>query len=218
MDAESLVQNIELVSDTIVPETVQAELSTIFDSPRNKSKLAKEIVKFAARFPLSDVILTIYTTYHSPLGPLMFSTLDHSDVKKVIQSHHWMKPMINYSFPLRIPEHCLFPTMSSRRRFSIVVRGIQETPEHCPVASWFLDLIWLSTCECCGKEIKSGYCTMALLFFRLVPRCLKHHIIKISPNDRARLFRRQHFHGAQNRIHLSTDHTMLVSRLYCLKK
>jgi hypothetical protein len=30
--------------------------------------------------------------------------------------------------------------------------------------------------------------------------------------------RRQYFHGDQNGIHLSTDHTMLVSRLYCLKK
>jgi hypothetical protein len=41
MDAESLVRNIKLVSDTVVPETVEAELSSIFDSPRNKSKLAK---------------------------------------------------------------------------------------------------------------------------------------------------------------------------------
>jgi hypothetical protein len=219
MDAESLVRNIELVSDTVVPETLQGELSTIFDSPRNNSKLAQEIVTFAARCPLSDVMLTIYTTYHSPLGPLMFSTLDHSDVMEVIEAHYWMKPMMNYSFPFRLPEHCLFPTMSSRRRFSIVVRGIQDTPEHRPVASRFLDLIWLSTCEFCANEITSGYCTMALRFFlRLCPSCLKHHIIKISPNDGARLFRRQHFHGAQNQIHLSTDHTMLVSRLYCLKK
>jgi hypothetical protein len=138
-------------------------------------------------------------------------------VKEVIQAHYWMKLMMNYSFPLRIPEHCLFPTMSSRRRLSIVVRGIQETPEHRPVASRFLDLIWLSKSECCGKEITSGYCTMSPSFFRLYPRCLRHHIIKISPKDAARLFRRQHSHGAQNRNHLSTDHTMLVSRLYCLK-
>jgi hypothetical protein len=88
MDAESLVRNIELVSDTVVPETVEAELSSIFDSPRNTSKLAKEIVKFAARFTLCDVMLTIYTTYHSPLGPLLFSHLDHSDVKEVIQDHY----------------------------------------------------------------------------------------------------------------------------------
>jgi hypothetical protein len=87
MDAESLVRNIELVSDTFLPETVEAELSSIFDSPRNKSKLAKEIVKFSAKFPLCDVMLTIYTTYHSPLGPLLFSHLDHSDVKEVIQAH-----------------------------------------------------------------------------------------------------------------------------------
>jgi hypothetical protein len=56
------------------------------------------------------------------------------------------------------------------------------------------------------------------IFLRLCPKCLKQHIVKISPNDGARLFRRQHFQGAHNRIHISTDHTMLVSRLYCLKK
>jgi hypothetical protein len=140
-------------------------------------------------------------------------------VKEVIEAFHWMTPMMNYSFPLRLPEHCIFPTMSSRRRFRILVQGIQETPAQRPDASRFLDLIWLSTCECCASEIMSGYCTMALRFFlRLCPKCLKHHIIKISPNDGARLFRRQHFHWAQNRIHISTDHTMLVSRLYCLKK
>jgi hypothetical protein len=103
MDAESLVRNIELVSDTVLPETVEAEFSSIFDSPRNKSKLAKEIVKIAARFPLSDVMLTIYTMYHSQLGPFLFSHLDHSDVNEVIQAHYWMKPMMNYSFPLRLP-------------------------------------------------------------------------------------------------------------------
>jgi hypothetical protein len=68
------------------------------------------------------------------------------------------------------------------------------------------------------KKARQGTALWHFVFFRLCPRCLKHHIIKISPNDGARLFRRQHFHGAHNRIHLSTDHTMLVSRLYCLKK
>jgi hypothetical protein len=162
-------------------------------------------------------MLTIYTTYHSPLCSLLFSYLDHSDVKTMIEAFHWLKPMMNYSFPLRLPELCLFPTMYSRCRFSILVQAIQETPEHRPDASRFLDLIWLSTCKYCACNITSGYCTMTLHFFlRLCPNCLKHHIIKISTNDGARLFRHHHFHGAQNRIHLSTDHTMLVSRLYCL--
>jgi hypothetical protein len=127
--------------------------------------------------------------------------------------------MMNYSFPLRIPELCFSPTMSYRCRFRIIFQEIQETPEHSPDASRFLDLMWLSTCEYCASDITSGYCTMTLSFFlRLCPKCLKHQIIKISPNDSARLFRRQHLHGAHNRIHLSTDHTMLVSRLYCLSK
>jgi hypothetical protein len=166
-------------------------VSSISDSPCNKSKQATAIVEFAAKYPLCDVMLTIYTTYHSPLCPLLFSHLDHSDVREVIEALSWMKPIMNYSFTLRLPEHCLFPTMFSRHRSSIVVRGIQETPEHRPDASRFSDLICLSTCECCAKEITSGYCTMALRFFlRLCPKCLKHHIIKISPNDGARLFRR----------------------------
>jgi hypothetical protein len=106
MDAESLVRNIDLASDIIVPETlnsttvqpdetgssavyfgeddlkkaklfyktqqkltaadhnnkVKAELSSIFDSPRYKSPEATAIVVHAAKFPLSDVMLTIYTT------------------------------------------------------------------------------------------------------------------------------------------------------------
>jgi hypothetical protein len=132
-------------------------------------------------------MFTIYTTYHSPLCSLLFSYLDHSDVKTMIEAFHWLKPMMNYSFPLRLPELCLF---------LILVQAIQETPEHRPEASRFLDLIWLSTCEYCASDITSGYCTMALrFFFILCPKCLKHHIINISPNDVARLFRRQHFHG-----------------------
>jgi hypothetical protein len=120
MDAETLVRNIELVSDTIVPETVKAEVSSISDSPRNKSKQATTIVEFSAKYPLCDVMLTIYTTYHSPLCALLFSHLEHIDVKEVIEAFPWMKPMMNYSFPLRLPEHWLFPTMFSRHCFSII--------------------------------------------------------------------------------------------------
>jgi hypothetical protein len=153
IDAKSLVRNIDLVSDIIVPETVKAELSSVFDSPRYKSPEATAIVVHAAKFTLGDFMLTIYTTYHSPLCCLLFSHLYHSDMKAVIEAFHWMKPMMNYSFPLRLPEHCLFPTTSSRRRFRILVQGVQETPQHHPDESWFLDLIWLSTCKCCASEI-----------------------------------------------------------------
>jgi hypothetical protein len=197
---------------------VKAELSSIFETPHYKSPEARSIIVHAAKFTLSEIMLKIYTTYHSPLSRLLFSYLEHSDVKTMIEIFHWMKPLMNYSFPLRLPELSLFPTMSSRRRLRIIVQSIQETPEHRPDASRFLDLISLSTCEYCACDITSGYCTMALFFKRLCPKCLKQHIIEISPNDGARLFRRQHFHGARNRIHLPADHTMLVSRLYCLKK
>jgi hypothetical protein len=106
MDAELLVRNIDLVSDIIVPETlnsttvqpnetdssvvyfgeddleiaklfyktqlkltavdhdkkVKAELSSIFETPCYKSPEARAIVFHAAKFTLSDVMLTIYTT------------------------------------------------------------------------------------------------------------------------------------------------------------
>jgi hypothetical protein len=140
---------------------VKSELSSIFHTPHYKSPEARAIIVHAAKFPLSDVMLTIYTTYRS----LLFSYLDHSDVKTTIEAFYWLKPMMNYSFPLRIPELSLFPTISSRCRFRVLAQAIQETPEHRPDASRFLDLIWLSTCEYCACDITSGYCTMALHFF-----------------------------------------------------
>jgi hypothetical protein len=73
MDAESLVRNIDLVSDIIVSEMVKAELTSIFDSPRYKSPQAAAIVDHNAKFTPCDVMLTIYTTYHSPLCRLLFS-------------------------------------------------------------------------------------------------------------------------------------------------
>jgi hypothetical protein len=41
---------------------VKAELSSIFDTPRCKLSEARAIVFHSAKFPLSDVMLTIYTT------------------------------------------------------------------------------------------------------------------------------------------------------------
>jgi hypothetical protein len=124
---------------------VKSELSSISEIPRYKSPEARAIIVHAAKFPLSDAMLTIYTTYHSPLCRILFSYLDHSDERTMIEAFHWMKPMMNYSFPVRLPEHSLFPTMYSRCRFMILVQAIQETPEHRSGAYRFLDLIWLLT-------------------------------------------------------------------------
>jgi hypothetical protein len=144
---------------------VKADLSSIFDTPRYKSHEAKSIIVHAAKYPLTEVMLTIYTTYHSPLSGLLFSYLEHSDVKTMIEIFHWMQPLMNYSFPLRLREISLFPTMSSRRRFRILVQAIHKTPAHRPDASRFFNLIWLSACEYCACEITSGYCTMSLCSF-----------------------------------------------------
>jgi hypothetical protein len=51
---------------------IKAELSSIFETPRYKSPEARAIIVHAAKFPLSEVMLTIYTTYHSPLSGLLF--------------------------------------------------------------------------------------------------------------------------------------------------
>jgi hypothetical protein len=69
---------------------VKAELSSIFDTPRYKSHEARTIIVHADKYPLTEVMLTIYTTYHSPLSGLLFSYLEHSDVKTMIETFHWM--------------------------------------------------------------------------------------------------------------------------------
>jgi hypothetical protein len=53
---------------------------------------------------------------------------------------------------------------------------------------------------------------------RLCPLCLNKHIVMLFPNNGAHILRRQHYHGAQNIIQLSTDHTPTVSRVCFLKK
>jgi hypothetical protein len=68
-----------------------------------------------------------------------------------------------------------------------------------PVASRFLELIWKSTCEGCGKEITSGYLEMALKFIvRLCLLCIKKNIVLLCTNDGGYIFRRRHYHGAHN--------------------
>jgi hypothetical protein len=60
---------------------------------------------------------------------------------------------------------------------------------------------------------------MALKFLvRLCPLCIKKYMVMLGTNDGGYIFRRQHYHGAQHIIQLSTDHTLTVSRIYCLKK
>jgi hypothetical protein len=194
LDIAKEYYNTKLIAvDHYHDKKVKAEISSIFETPRYKWHEAISVIVHAAKYPLTEVMLTIYTTYHSPLSCLLFSYLEHDDLKMLIEIFHWMKPLMNYSFPLRLPELSLFPTMSSRRRFRILVQAIQETPEHRLDSSRFLDLIWLSTCEYCACEITSGYFDMSLCFFgRLCPNCLKQHIVKISPNEGACLFRCQH--------------------------
>jgi hypothetical protein len=122
-------------------EKFKAERSSIFQTPHYQSQEARSIIVHSAKHPLTEVLLIIYTTYHSPLSGLLLSWLEHDDLVKLIQLFDWMKPLMNFSFPLRLPELSLFPTMSARHYFRILVQVIQETPEHCPGASRFLDLI-----------------------------------------------------------------------------
>jgi hypothetical protein len=70
-----------------------------------------------------------------------------------------------------------------------------------------------------GVEKKSPQYTSRSLKFlvRLCPLCLKKYIVLVVPNDGGRIFSWQHYHGAQNIIQLSTDHTLTVSIVYCLK-
>jgi hypothetical protein len=109
-------------------EKFKAERSSIFQTPHYQSQEARSIIVHSAKHPLTEVLLIIYTTYHSPLSGLLLSWLEHDDLVKLIQLFDWMKPRMNFSFPLRLPELSLFPTMSARHYFRILVQVIQETP------------------------------------------------------------------------------------------
>jgi hypothetical protein len=75
---------------------VKAEMSSIFDTPHYKLHKSRAIIVHAAKYPLTEVMLTIYTTYHSPLSCILFSYLEHENLKTLIETFHWMKPLMNY--------------------------------------------------------------------------------------------------------------------------
>jgi hypothetical protein len=91
---------------------------------------ATAIIVRATTCPIAEVLLTLYTTYHSPPSDLLLFWFYHTDLVKLIEVFYWMKPLIKYSFPLRLPELSLFPSVAARLRFRILVQAIQETPEH----------------------------------------------------------------------------------------
>jgi hypothetical protein len=117
---------------------VRSEMNSMSKTTRYQSAKLRSIIRCAKKKTLPEVFLTIYTTYHSPLPIHLFSWLDHEDLLILIKTFQWMKSLMNYSFLLGIPELSLFPTTASRQRFCIVVKAIEETPEHRPVASRFL--------------------------------------------------------------------------------
>jgi hypothetical protein len=92
----------------------KAELSSIFETPTYKSHEARDIIFHAVKYPLTEVMLT----------SLLFSCLEHNDLKTMIETFHWMKPLMNYSLSRRLQELSIFPTMSSIHRFSILVQAI----------------------------------------------------------------------------------------------
>jgi hypothetical protein len=124
--------------------------------------------------PITEVLLTLFTIYHSPLFDLLLSWFEHNELVKLIGICDWMKSLMNYSFPLRLHQLSRFPTVDTGHCFRMLIQEIQETPEHHPDASHFLDLIWMSTCECWECEITSEFFLKALLFCETMPRVSKH--------------------------------------------
>jgi hypothetical protein len=120
---------------------VRSEMNSMFKIARYRSEESRAIIRCAKKTSLTEVLLTIYTTYHSLFATLLLSWLEHEDVVALIKAYLWMKTLMNYSFPLGLQELYLFPITASRRRFHIVVKAIEDTPEHMPVASRFLELI-----------------------------------------------------------------------------
>jgi hypothetical protein len=107
---------------------VRSKMNSMFKTARYQSEQSRAIIHCAKKTSLTEVLLTTYTTYHSPFATLLFSWLEHEDVESLIKAYIWMKPLVNYSFPLGLQELSLFPTTASRIRFRIVVKAIEETP------------------------------------------------------------------------------------------
>jgi hypothetical protein len=128
------IKKLQLVEHDAV---VRSEISNMFKTARYQPGESRAIIRCAKKTSLTEVLLTIYTKYHSQLSTLLFSWLEHEDLVALIKAYLWMKPLMNYSFPLGLPELSLFPTTASRRRFRILVKVFEETREHRPVASRF---------------------------------------------------------------------------------
>jgi hypothetical protein len=107
-------------------EKFKAEMSSIFQTPRYQSHEARAIIVRAQSCPITEAMLTLCTTYYSPLSVLLLSWFEHKDLVK-LGIFDWMKPLMNYSFPLRLPELSLFPTVAAHHRFRILVQEIQDT-------------------------------------------------------------------------------------------
>jgi hypothetical protein len=80
-------------------EKVKAEMSIIFQTPHYQSQEAKASIVHATSHTITEVLLTLYTTHHSPLSDLLLSWFEHKDLLKLIGIFDWMKPLMNYSFP-----------------------------------------------------------------------------------------------------------------------
>jgi hypothetical protein len=85
-------------------EKVKAEMSSIFQTPRCQSHKTRSIIIRATSRPITEVLLTLYTPYHSTISVLLLSWFEHNDLVKLIGVFDWMKPLMNYrKFHSRCP-------------------------------------------------------------------------------------------------------------------
>jgi hypothetical protein len=105
-NTEVKIKKIKLVEDDAI---VRSEMNSMFKTASYQSEESRAIICRAKKTSLTEVLLTIYTTYHSPFATLLFSWLEHEDVVAFIKSCLWMKPLTNYSFPLGLQDLSLFP-------------------------------------------------------------------------------------------------------------
>jgi hypothetical protein len=65
-------------------DKVNDEMSSIFQTPRFQSAEANTIIVCAAARPITKVLITLYTTYHSTLSDLFLSWFEQTDLVKLI--------------------------------------------------------------------------------------------------------------------------------------
>jgi hypothetical protein len=74
---------------------VMSKINSMFQTPCYQSYELRSIIRCATTKTITEVLLAIYTTYHSPISILLFSLFEHEDMVILIKLFQCMTPLMN---------------------------------------------------------------------------------------------------------------------------